>query len=161
MSHRYHRSTSDDESIHRLCLGDNNQQLIMCISGCGGTGKSQLIGGLSKYFLITKRMQLMRKLAPIGIAAAEKHGMNIHSFLGEQCHLRIARRVKPGDSKLDQEWRLVEYLLTHETSMVGLTLLAKLNRIICTAKHTDPQIPIPLGKMAWIDPMLKSIEVEY
>ena len=25
--------------------------------------------------------------------------------------------------------------------MVGLTLLAKLNRIICAAKHVDPQIP--------------------
>ncbi|CAF5002510.1 unnamed protein product, partial [Rotaria socialis] len=25
--------------------------------------------------------------------------------------------------------------------MVGLTLLAKLNRIICAAKHTDPQVP--------------------
>ena len=26
-------------------------------------------------------------------------------------------------------------------SMVGLTLLAKLNRIICGAKHTNPQVP--------------------
>ncbi|CAF5029535.1 unnamed protein product, partial [Rotaria sp. Silwood1] len=36
---------------------------------------------------------------------------------------------------------LVEYLLIDEMSMVGLTLLAKLNRIICAAKHTDPQVP--------------------
>jgi hypothetical protein len=26
-------------------------------------------------------------------------------------------------------------------SMVGLNLLAKLNRIICSAKHVDPQVP--------------------
>ena len=56
----------------------------MCIPGCGGTGKSQLILALIKYFLITKRMQMMRKLAPTGIAAAEIDGMTIHSFLGEQ-----------------------------------------------------------------------------
>jgi hypothetical protein len=52
----------------------------MCIPGCGGTGKSQLIRALSKYFLITKRMQMMRKLAPTGIAAGEIDGMTIHSL---------------------------------------------------------------------------------
>ncbi|CAF2760188.1 unnamed protein product [Rotaria sp. Silwood2] len=38
----------------RCRTGDNNGQLIMCIPGCGGTGKSQLIHALSKYFLITQ-----------------------------------------------------------------------------------------------------------
>ncbi|CAF4753405.1 unnamed protein product [Rotaria sp. Silwood1] len=57
-----------------------NGQLIMCIPGCGGTGKSQL-------------------------------------------------------------FRAVEYVLIDEMSMVGLNLLAKLNRIICSAKHVDPQVP--------------------
>ncbi|CAF4785812.1 unnamed protein product [Rotaria sp. Silwood1] len=59
---------------------DSNGQLIMCIPGCGGTGKSQL-------------------------------------------------------------FRAVEYVLIDEMSMVGLNLLAKLNRIICSAKHVDPQVP--------------------
>jgi len=35
----------------------------------------------------------------------------------------------------------VEYLLIDEISMVGLHLLTKLNRTICTAKHVDPHIP--------------------
>jgi hypothetical protein len=113
----------------------------MCIPGCGGTGKSQLIRALSKYFLITKRMQMMRKLAPTGIAATEIDGMTIHSFLGEQRNSSKPRTIKPGDSKLEKEWRSVEYLLIDEMSMVGLTLLAKLNRIICSAKHVDPQVP--------------------
>ena len=77
--------------------GDNNGQLIMCISGCGGTGKSQLILALTKYFLITNRMQMMRKLAPIGIAAAEIDGMTIHSFLGEQRNSGKSCNIKPGD----------------------------------------------------------------
>ncbi|CAF4168823.1 unnamed protein product, partial [Rotaria sordida] len=83
----------------------------------------------------------MRKLAPSGIAAAEIDGMTIHSFLGEQRNSGKARTIKPGDSKLEKEWALVEYLLIDEMSMVGLTLLAKLNRIMYAAKHTDPQVP--------------------
>lgn len=67
--------------------------------------------------------------------------MTIHSFLGEQRNSGKPRTIKPGDSKLEKEWRLIEYLLIDEMSMVGLTLLAKLNRIITAAKHTDPQIP--------------------
>ncbi|CAF4199129.1 unnamed protein product, partial [Rotaria sordida] len=100
----------------RCRTGDNNGQLLMCIPGCGGTGKSQLIRALTKYFLITKRIQMMRKLAPTGIAAAEIDGMTIHSFLGEQRNSRKPRTIKPGDSKLEKEWRSVEYLLIDEMS---------------------------------------------
>ncbi|CAF0937589.1 unnamed protein product [Rotaria sordida] len=120
---------------------NNNGQLIMCIPGCGGTGKSQLIRAVTKYFLVTKRMQILRKLAPTGIAAAEIGGMTIHSFLGEQRNSRKPRTIKPGDLKLEKEWKLIKYLLIDEMSMVGLTLLAKLNRIICVAKCLDPQVP--------------------
>ena len=122
-------------------IGDNDGQLIMCIPGCGGTGKSQLIRAITKYFFITKRMQMIRKLAPTGIAAAEVDGMTIHSFLGEQRNSGKPRTIKPGDSKLEKEWRVIEYILVNEMSMVGLTLLAKLNRIMSAAKHVDPQIP--------------------
>ncbi|CAF3623558.1 unnamed protein product [Rotaria sp. Silwood1] len=133
--------TSHLDGDSRCRTGDNNGELIMCIPGCGGTGKSQLIHALSKYFLITKRIQMMRKLAPTGIPAAEIDGMTIHSFLGEQRNSGKLRTVKSDDSKLEKEWRLVEYLLIDEMSMVGLNLLAKLNRVLCSAKHVDPQIP--------------------
>ncbi|CAF2613480.1 unnamed protein product [Rotaria sp. Silwood2] len=83
----------------------------------------------------------MRKLASTGIAAAEVGSMTIHSFLGEQRNSGKPRTIKPGDLKLEKEWRFVEDLLIDEMSMVGLNLLAKLNRIICSAKHVDPQVP--------------------
>ncbi|CAF1368471.1 unnamed protein product [Adineta ricciae] len=51
------------------------------------------------------------------------------------------RTIKPGDLKLEKERTLVKYLLIAEMRMIGLTLLGKLNRILCAAKHTDPQIP--------------------
>lgn len=120
---------------------ENNGQLIMCIPGCGGTGKSQLIRALSQYFLATNRIHKMRKLAPTGIAAAEIGGMTIHSFLGEQRNSGKSRPIRVGELKIEKEWHLVEYLLIDEMSMVGLNLLAKLNRIICAAKHSDPQVP--------------------
>ena len=113
----------------------------MCIPGCGGTGKSQLIRAIIKYFSLTKRMQMIRKLASTGIVAAEIDGMTIHSFLGEQCKSGKPRTIKPGDSKLEKEWRVIEYLLVDEMSMIDLTLLAKLHRIMSAAKHVDPQIP--------------------
>ncbi|CAF2895747.1 unnamed protein product [Rotaria sp. Silwood2] len=84
---------------------------------------------------------MIRKLAPTGITAAEIDGMIIHSFLGEQRNSEKARTIKPGDLKLEKEYALVEYLLIDEMNMVGLTLLAQLNRIICAAKHADPQVP--------------------
>jgi hypothetical protein len=81
-------------------------------------------------------MQKIRKLAPTEIG-----GITIHSFLGEQRNSGKPRTIKPGDSKLEKEWRLVEYLLIDEMSMIGLTLLAKLNRIMSAAKRTDHQVP--------------------
>ncbi|CAF4961669.1 unnamed protein product [Rotaria socialis] len=133
--------TSHLDGGSRCRTGDNSGQLIMCVPGCGGTGKSQLMRALTKYFLVTKTTQMVRKLAPTGIAAAEIGGMAIHSFLGEQRNSSKPRTIKAGDLKLEKEWRLIEYFLIDEMSMVGLTLLANLNRIISGAKHVDPQIP--------------------
>ncbi|CAF1357853.1 unnamed protein product [Rotaria sordida] len=110
--------TSHLDGDKRCRIGDNNGQLIMCIPGCGGTGKSQLIRALTKYFLVTKRMQMMRKLEPTGIAAAEIDGMTIHSFLGEQRNSGKPRTIKLDDSKLEKKWRSVEHVLIDETSMV-------------------------------------------
>ncbi|CAF1635203.1 unnamed protein product, partial [Adineta ricciae] len=94
--------------------GNKNGQLIMCIPGCGGTGKSQLIRAITEYFVITNRIQKMRKLAPTGIAAVEIGGMTIHSFLDEQRNSGKPRTIKPGDLKLEKEWTLVEYLWIDE-----------------------------------------------
>lgn len=116
----------------------------MCVPGCGGTGKSQLIRAITKYFEVTKRLKMLRKLAPTSIAAAEIDGLTIHSFLGERykgCRKPRVRTFKPGDMKLEGQWRDVNYLIIDEMSMVGLHLLARLNRVIKTAKHSKPEAP--------------------
>jgi hypothetical protein len=112
----------------------------MCIPGCGGTGKSQLIRAITAYFTQTNRAQKLRKLAPTSVAAAEIEGMTVHSFLGEgrTRRDRSTSLKRPGQMTLENAWRFVEYLIVDEMSMVGLSLLARLNKLVTTAKHCDP-----------------------
>lgn len=128
-----------------MFITDNeDNQLLMCVPGCGGTGKSQLIRAITKYFEVTKRLKMLRKLAPTSIAAAEIDGLTIHSFLGENRKAPRKQRLrnfKPADAKLEMQWRHVKYLIIDEMSMVGLHLLAKLDRVVKTAKHLKPEAP--------------------
>ena len=125
-------------------MGTTNNQLLMCVPGCGGTGKSQLILAITHCFQLTKRRKMLRKLAPTSIAAAEIDGLTIHSFLGESrksSKKKQKRTFRPGDIKLENEWRHVKYLIIDDMSMVGFSLLARLNRIVTTAKHISSDIP--------------------
>jgi hypothetical protein len=129
--------------IHKH-LGLTNNQLLMCVPGCGGTGKSQLIRAITDYFQVTKRSKMLRKLAPTSIAAAEIDGLTIHSFLGENRKNSAGKQskvIRRANAKLENEWRHVKYLIVDEMSMVGLSLLARLNRIVNTAKHTNTDAP--------------------
>lgn len=123
-----------------FCSDEKQNQLIMCVPGCGGTGKSQLIRAVTAYFTETNRAYKLRKLAPTSVAAAEIEGMTIHSFLGDGRNRRNKTNVlkRPGQVKLENEWRFVEYLILDEMSMVGLSLLGRLNKLVASAKHCDP-----------------------
>ncbi|CAF4163857.1 unnamed protein product, partial [Rotaria magnacalcarata] len=61
-----------DNQFH---TGTIDNQLLMCVPGCGGTGKSQLIRAITNYFQMTKRGTMLRKVAPTSIAAAEIDGL--------------------------------------------------------------------------------------
>ncbi|CAF3356291.1 unnamed protein product [Rotaria socialis] len=130
-----------DNQFH---TGTIDNQLLMCVPGCGGTGKSQLIRAITNYFQMTKRGTILRKVAPTSIAAAEIDGLTIHSFLGESrknSKKRQTRTFRPGNTKLENEWRHMKYLIIDEISIVGLSLLARLNRIVKTAKHINMDAP--------------------
>jgi ATP-dependent exoDNAse (exonuclease V) alpha subunit len=116
----------------------------MCIPGCGGTGKSLLIRAITAYFEHTHRAQKLRKLAPTSVAAAQIDGMTIHSFLGESRNpkAKLKLQTRPGQTTLENNWRFVEYLIIDEMSMVGLSLLARLSKVIESAKHADPILPV-------------------
>lgn len=116
----------------------------MCVPGCGGTGKSQLIRAITAYFTQTNRGYKLRKLAPTSVAAAEIEGMTIHSFLGNGRNRKSKSNIinRPGQTKFENEWRFVEYIILDEMSMVGLSLLGRLNKIVAMAKHCDPMTTI-------------------
>ena len=121
---------------------DKQDKLIMCVPGCGGTGKSQLVRAITAYFTQTRRAHKLRKLAPTSVAAAEIDGMTIHSFLGDGRNRRSKSKVekRPAEMKLENTWRYVEYIILDEMSMIGLSLLARLNKLVTTAKHCDPMV---------------------
>ncbi|CAF1269302.1 unnamed protein product [Rotaria sordida] len=81
---------------HYAYTGTIDNQLLMCIPGCGGTEKSHLIRAITKYFQVTKRGKMLRKLAPTSIAPAEIDGLTIHSFLGYR-----ATRLDPSAIGID------------------------------------------------------------
>ncbi|CAF4227561.1 unnamed protein product [Adineta steineri] len=128
------------DGLDKLNEDDKQDQLIMCVPGCGGTGKSQLIRAVTAYFTETNRAHKLRKLAPTSVAAAEIEGMTIHSFLGEGRNRKKKSKAmnRPGQITLENAWRFVEYIILDEMSMVGLSLLARLNKLVATAKHCDP-----------------------
>lgn len=130
----------------------------MCVPGCGGTGKSQLIRAITVYFTETNRAHKLRKLAPTSVAAAEIEGMTVHSFLGDGRKRKTKSKVmsRPGDMKLENAWRFVEYIILDEMSMVGLSLLARLNKLVATAKHCDP-----MSKMGGINIIFFGDYIQY
>ena len=68
--------------------------------------------------------------------------MTFHSFLGEGRPKRKSKVTNhAGQTRLENEWRFIEYFILDEMSMVGLSLLARLSNIIATAKHADPIVP--------------------
>ena len=88
----------------------------MCVPGCGGTGKSQLIRAITAYVIQTNRAQKLRKLAPTSVAAAEIDGMTIHSFLGDK-RRRKTRLVVINRSNqmiIENTWRFVVYIILDE-----------------------------------------------
>ena len=77
------------------------------------------------------------------VTAAEIDGMTVHSFLGQERNKKKSKRTsRAGQTKLENEWRFMEYVILDEMFMVGLRLLAWLSNIITTAKHADPIVPV-------------------
>jgi len=116
----------------------------MCTPGCGGTGKAQLIRALSKYFLVTERIQKMRKLAPTGIAATEIGGMIIHSFLGEHRNSGKPRPIRVGDWRNSIGSYAPPNILIHkhhsvESMLFSLATIYNIGR--CTIYHCTPMSP--------------------
>lgn len=94
-------------------------QLKMYLGGMGGTGKSQVIKALVRYFTDRDEAHRFIVLAPTGSAAALVGGATYHSFLG--IFSVKGKEVKSPKTMAEAKARLtgVEYMFIDEVSMLG------------------------------------------
>ena len=115
----------------------SKQQLKMYLGGMGGTGKSQVIKALKRFFEKRNEAHRMIILAPTGTAAAIVGGFTYHSILG------INERMsgKPSEyEKIRENLRGVEYIFIDEVSMISCHDLYKISSQLAKAynKFEEP-----------------------
>ncbi|KAJ3540727.1 hypothetical protein NMY22_g4175 [Coprinellus aureogranulatus] len=112
---------------------EGGNQLLMHISGMGGSGKSHVVQSISLLLHQLGRRNELLIGAPTGIAAVLIGGATLHSLI------LASSGKRPGISqKLSDIWKPVRYLIIDEISMVGATMLAMISSRIRIAKGDDP-----------------------
>ncbi|KAJ2916281.1 hypothetical protein MD484_g4135, partial [Candolleomyces efflorescens] len=102
-------------------LSVSPEPLRMYIGGMGGTGKTQVIKALLKWFEERGEPHRMAVLAPTGAAASIIRGSTYHSFLGVRTGKKKGRGEPSVYSLEDARLRLtgVDYIFLDEISMVS------------------------------------------
>lgn len=108
------------------------QQLLMFVTGIGGSGKSHVIRAIVEMFRRCGAPEKLTLSAPTGGAAVLIDGYTIHAltFLPKRQAL-----IKQND--LEFIWRTVEYLILDEVSLMSAELLSSVSQHICQAKSWD------------------------
>jgi ATP-dependent DNA helicase PIF1 len=108
------------------------KQLLMFITGIGGSGKSHVIRATVELFRRCGAPEKLTLSAPTGSAAVLIDGYTIHAltFLPKR-----EAPVKQHD--LEYIWRTVEYLILDEASLLSAELLSQVSHRICQAKSWD------------------------
>ncbi|KAJ7128336.1 P-loop containing nucleoside triphosphate hydrolase protein, partial [Mycena epipterygia] len=100
-------------------IAEHPSQLKMYLGGVGGTGKSQVIKALQKYFVERGEAHRFLVLAPTGTAAALLGGSTYHSVLGIVDGMDSERQEGIGIRKIQERLRGVDYIFLDEVSMVS------------------------------------------
>ncbi len=115
-------------------LADNGKQLLLCVLGIGGSGKSLLIN----YIVFSLRVVHGRKgfiWASTGTAAvAFKGATTIHTGCGLDIHLK--QTLQPGTSRYIaiQE---ADFGVIDEVSMTGRDLLEGASEVCCSVRESE------------------------
>ncbi|PPQ65631.1 hypothetical protein CVT26_000573 [Gymnopilus dilepis] len=112
----------------------DTKQLLMFVSGVGGTGKSHVIKSIVKLFERTKHRRSLLIGAPTGSAAVLIGGNTLHSLILENPN---SSSKKKNMTLLTSFWKDVSYLIVDEVSMIGAAFLSKVSNTICRAKGDD------------------------
>ena len=103
-------------------VSPNPERLRMCISGMGGTGKTQVIKALSSFFILRKEAHCFIIVAPTETAAALLGGSTYHSMFGINERMS-SNRIGNVKAKLIG----VEYVFFDEVSMLSARDLFRIN----------------------------------
>ena len=136
-----------EESLSR----PKSTPLRMLMTGPGGTGKTHVVKALQRVMSIFGCAHRIRFLAPTGSAAALIDGQTIHAGLGiivELSRKDKAERVDAGDDytfhisgarreELRAEWKNVDFVMIDECSMLGASLLCKLDAALRYVREND------------------------
>src|SRR5215471_18389348 len=106
------------------------QKLNMYLGGMGGTGKSQVIKALIKFFEKRKESHRFIVLAPTGSAAALLSGSTYHSVLG--INDKISNNPK-AFANIQSRLRGVDYIFFDEVSMLSCHDLYKISAQLAKA----------------------------
>lgn len=118
--------------------GAGEDQLLMYVTGAGGTGKTVLIKRIMKTFVNAGAEHLLATTATTGIAATPINGQTLHSWAGIPINPLLGDNWMMAASNDNQEKRKRNmegrrYLIIDEVSMMTTELLALLSQVL--AKH--------------------------
>ena len=124
------------------------KQLKMYLGGMGGTGKSQVIKALTKYFEKRQESYRIMILAPTGTAAALLNGSTYHSVLGirtdkSSMNQNECTSLAQIRSRLDG----VDYIFLDEVSMVSCSDLYYISAQLAKVRN---RYDVPFGGMNMI-----------
>lgn len=127
----------------------------MIVTGCGGTGKSQIINALTHYFQATNRLDMLGKFAPTAKAASLIGGMTVQSCqkkrniitniqnledMNNKSQIKMKRKNTPNSmnqsrvkKSLQEKFGRIKYALCDEFSMIGKSMMAGFHRSLSIA----------------------------
>ncbi|KAJ5091039.1 hypothetical protein N7532_009723 [Penicillium argentinense] len=118
------------------------KQLLLCITGEGGTGKSQIPRAIVAAMDLLGRKDEIMLMAPTGAAADTIGGNTYHTCLG----ISINRLQKGAmGSRVRRLWAHKTIMFIDEMSMLDLTMLSVVNNHCMIARSLDRSSPDLFG----------------
>jgi hypothetical protein len=135
------------DAAQACVVGTDKQQMVMFLSGEGGTGKSHVIHTITKYVQLTKGKTegwfgSVLKTAPTGGAAYNIRGHTWHSALGKTTFKKFTKKSQLSDVQvcsLQRNLKGVEFFILDEISLLSLEELFEISFRLCTATGTTIQ----------------------
>jgi hypothetical protein len=111
---------------HMRCLpfaaDQARRQLLMCLTGAGGTGKSEVVKALREFAQSWGIADALCVTATTGIAACIVHGLTWHKATGHFSFVRGGKATGVRD-----KWKTVSLLIVDEILMMSARQLAQLS----------------------------------